>query len=69
MSDGLLKQAVDAEKWDAAMKAATPINENMTLGEMIQYARFHEKRILLTVDPDCVNFSVYEYAVVNDGDD
>ena len=68
MSNGLLKKAVDADKWDEAFKNPTPINENMTLGEVIQYAKFHETRIMLTADPESVNFSVYAYEGDSDGD-
>ena len=60
MSNGLLKKAVDADKWDEAFKNPTPINENMTLGEVIQYAKFHEKMVTLIASPDGVYFNVGE---------
>ena len=61
MSDGLLKKAVDADKWDEAFKNPTPINESMTLGEVIQYAKFHEKKIVFSVEGDEIEFVMRDF--------
>lgn len=47
-----LAQAVSDEKWDAAFKNNAPFNENMTIGELKEYAKYKQVYIELMVNPD-----------------
>ena len=57
----ILKKAVSDEQWDNAFKSATPLNLDITLGEIVEYVKFHEKSVIITIDPNTVNLSEYKY--------
>ena len=45
-------QPIPSEKWEKAFKKQTPINEGITLKELMDYATFHDKHIGIDIFPD-----------------
>lgn len=51
---GLLGQAVSDARWDSAFKSMTPFNQSATITDLVEYARFHNKCLLIAIEPKFV---------------
>lgn len=51
---GMLGQAVSDAQWDSAFKSMTPFNQNASIADLVEYARFHNKCLLITIEPKFV---------------
>lgn len=51
---GMLGQAVSDARWDSAFKSMTPFNQNASIADLVEYARFHDKCLLITIEPKFV---------------
>lgn len=54
---GMLGQAVSDAQWDSAFKSMTPFNQNASIADLVEYARFHNKRLVITISPKYISVS------------